>query len=392
MKILIISKLYGLKAGARGIQVYKLIKLLLEEGIEIDLITASNSEEFNHKKLNIYYFDVPKPKNIFQKVFLKFKEEYWNASVNNQVVKSIVNTYYSIKNLKHDILLTISYPFYTHIAGLFIHNINKTKWITFFSDPFPFLPEVYMKIWDKLFLSQKIKLYNNISLICDAVILPSHKQLQYMNQKPCNNIISKSNIIPHIGFNHDDVIDEYMVKLLNDNFLVYLGNLTKERTSVNLVKALNAFNSDYKNYFAGLLVFGRVSEKFLRIKKKFDSNKIIYIMQNISFYESIKIASQARCLLLIEANMKFSPFLPSKLADYVSGNVPIMAITPKESEVRNILSNDPYRICVMDDFNEIFNGLKYIFFEKQFIKAKMVENKYFKPEEVLKAYKELFKF
>ena len=71
--------------------------------------------------------------------------------------------------------------------------------------------------------------------------------------------------------------------------------------------------------------------------------------------------SGASAVVVFEADMKISPFMPSKFADYASLKKPILAVTPQTSLIRDYIEKYNAGITVNHDRNEIVNGLINIF-------------------------------
>lgn len=75
----------------------------------------------------------------------------------------------------------------------------------------------------------------------------------------------------------------------------------------------------------------------------------------------MKVASECSASLVIEEDMPFSPFLPSKYADYIATNTPIIAITPPISPIRDYSKNMNNCYVVNHDKHEIYSAIKRVF-------------------------------
>jgi hypothetical protein len=69
------------------------------------------------------------------------------------------------------------------------------------------------------------------------------------------------------------------------------------------------------------------------------------------------IANRAVALLVLEADMPESPFLPSKFADYARVGRPIIAVTPNRSPIRQYLNQYGGGCAVTHDRQEISRAI-----------------------------------
>ena len=77
----------------------------------------------------------------------------------------------------------------------------------------------------------------------------------------------------------------------------------------------------------------------------------------------IMLAAQA--LLVVEADMRISPFLPSKFADYAYAKRPILAITPPVSAIRDYLAKYGGGKAVSHNTSEIAAAIRDVFSEER---------------------------
>ncbi|GAB2994529.1 hypothetical protein GCM10010960_09970 [Arenimonas maotaiensis] len=101
----------------------------------------------------------------------------------------------------------------------------------------------------------------------------------------------------------------------------------------------------------------------------------------------MKKSSEGNALLLIEAEMEEYPFLPSKLADYSSITLPILAITGKQSPSAKLISESNGGIVCGHDSDSILNALTSI--EKSSLQVSPQLNSHFSPDGVVKNYNEI---
>ena len=64
---------------------------------------------------------------------------------------------------------------------------------------------------------------------------------------------------------------------------------------------------------------------------------VVVATQKVPYLESLSVMRSADVLLVIDAPLEVSPFFPSKLADYMGANRPILGITPAQGATADIL-------------------------------------------------------
>jgi glycosyltransferase involved in cell wall biosynthesis len=75
------------------------------------------------------------------------------------------------------------------------------------------------------------------------------------------------------------------------------------------------------------------------------------------FLESIQIAASADFLLVIDAPVDRSVFLPSKVVDYFVLGKPILGITPEQGATAEVLRRSGHHVACPDDSDAIYSAL-----------------------------------
>jgi hypothetical protein len=138
------------------------------------------------------------------------------------------------------------------------------------------------------------------------------------------------------------------------------------------------------NGFKGLMLIGNVCNKVKLLIEEYDLSNHVILIGHKNQSDAMKVAFECSALLVIEAKMLFSPFLPSKFVDYISTNTPIIAITPPISPIRDysknmnncyVVNHDKYEIY--SAISRIFNNEKYVHLENnQIFSDYIIGNKY----------------
>ncbi|MBF0208856.1 MAG: glycosyltransferase [Oligoflexia bacterium] len=258
--------------------------------------------------------------------------------------------YQKVKTFQFDIVVTFGQPMSTHLAGYKLKKkFPKIKWIAHFSDPWVDNPFNEYNWWTRYInrYYQDLVFYH-----ADKLIFTSQETAVLVANQYCDQIISKTEFMPHC-------FDEsfYPQKLCNVSpyFIVrYLGNFYGNRQPSYLFNALKIIpNSELKD-----VRFEFIGDSTLKIEVEAPELKnVVTTRPLVNYLDSLKLMSESNLLLIMDApTAGISPFLPSKLIDYVGANRPIFGITPcgtsqKLIEEMKFLTADP------NDHNKVANNL-----------------------------------
>ena len=112
--------------------------------------------------------------------------------------------------------------------------------------------------------------------------------------------------------------------------LRYIGSFYGLRRPDPILSALSLLEANEPTIAKKLrveFISANLDEKALRDIQKLKLVSI-EVLPSVSFRESLGLMQNADLLLIIDAPMEISPFLPSKLIDYIGSNVPVLAFTP----------------------------------------------------------------
>jgi len=231
-------------------------------------------------------------------------------------------------------------------------------------DPYPFnqYPDPYRK--DKAVYKPLAKQFGKVIRRANFISFPSLLLKNWMS-KFYPEIENKHLIFPH----PESLINsaDYSVELpseleLKNKFsLIHLGSLLDKRNPIHLLRAYKRFcdSSEEKRLNSCLYIIGRMDKSHLKmITNDWNNfNNIKAFNTRITYLQSKKIMKEASVLILLEAIASFSPFMPGKLSDYIVANKPILALTPKESEVSRLLGKDYNYSCEVDDEDMILKRI-----------------------------------
>ncbi len=366
MRLLIISLTHTNKFSPRAIQLSKVVNALQSQGIYTTIITINNKElkpldpEMG-KVIRLTYNP-----GIFEKYISKI-HPFFGKSLENyfpyteQCIRQCVEAGESLlREKKYDGIISSSNPLSSHLAGLILSKKTGLPWVASFSDPRPvsILPFPYRKngnIFKSLLEKAKVE---KVLTQCDGVHMPSSYGITMTEERLDVPIRAKSHVIPHVGGNG--------INSDNNNFagwLVHTGKL-KRRLSDEFLEAVKEANRQIPGQFKGLLCVGGVDKRLRKKIRKNGMESMVRIMDEVPPAEALSIMGASGALLVMESQMEFSPFLPSKFADYAHSGKPILAITPKVSAVRDYLEKFGGGIAVDHNRKQIREALISIFSDR----------------------------
>lgn len=246
---------------------------------------------------------------------------------------------------------------FPHLA-LTLKNLD-CPWIANYHGPFPIslYPPPYKK---KYFIVSAIqeKWNNMIMQKASALTFPSERMKKWMLGSKNKSAEAKSFIIPHLAMDVDYSLCDQDIEntsIEKDNFtLIHTGSLLKGRFPDGLLKAFQRFidKAPIRRKKSRLLFVGRFFDVHLQkndlLDKLLESGNLQIINRRLSYQIVMRLSSLATAMIIIEASAIESPFFPAKLTDSIWVKKPILALSPQESTVADILGKE-YPLLVSPD-------------------------------------------
>lgn len=360
LKVLFLTCLYPPQKFPRSIQISHLVQYLRDDFF-LTVITSEPDNTGDPSLLsftsldNVEYAEKSLPTKIFEKSKgYRIKKEIlpdfqylWHFDLYKKTRRIVESS-------GADVIVTFGQPMSTHIAGLKLkQQYPHIKWLAHFSDPW--VDNIFnnYNVWTKW-----INKYYQDSVFknADQLIFTSEETIDLVTKKYPKEIRSKSICVPH-AFNQNlyGKTDSSFNKKLT---IRYIGNFYGDRQPDSLFKALQRLTLHKKELFRVEIIGSSTSDLDLRIKL-YSLENIVFLYPPVSYIDSLKLMQKADVLLIVDAATDISPFLPSKLIDYIGANKPILGITPpgasqKLLDEMNFLVADPRNI------SEISNKLAQI--------------------------------
>ena len=358
-KILIVSHQFTPHVSPRTTRWKLIVEELISLGHQVTVITGTKQDQ-EDKDVNIIYVGNKNSNNIVRNFREKsnnltnsnlFKRIFYNSlkKIYRFIVKTfawpdysmfwLISIYKNRRKLKldYDLLITVSLPFSSHIAGYLINKKNNKKWVMDIGDPFTLkkdAPENNYLLYGALNKYFENKLYS----LADKIMF-THNDAMYTHKEyfklPDGKVIVAN---PISKFDK-----EIYQKSLNYNYnslpikFGYFGIFTKGvRSPINFLETLRKkknieFHWYVNNDSQSEIIFNN-QESESTVHSIVPRNKALNIM-----------AESMHCLLSI-GNLNPTQ-LPSKVIEYISTGKPVVHFAEIE--------NDPV-IKIANDFDNLF--------------------------------------
>lgn len=247
------------------------------------------------------------------------------------------NAYALVSDIEAEYIYSRSMWAGSHVAALLYKKSHPTvKWIAEFSDPL-FMgtdnqPRPYAKEYEdkQAYLNTFWKdLETSVFEKADKIIFTNDNQLTYMLKcnppKDIDAIKGKSLVWNHpVVSNIYATIFESDIQLENNKInIAYFGTFYKNRNVGAMLALLD-------NPKVSLHLFTNITDELKDLNKKY-TNLVLHPM--VSQLEFLNLAHRMDYCFLndIEFDGEINPYLPSKVADYLAADVPVIALVKPDS-------------------------------------------------------------
>jgi len=251
-------------------------------------------------------------------------------------ISKIVKTALNInRDRPFDLIYSRSLPYSAHVAGYYISKALNIPWIANINDA-----------WDNhlsLGLESKVPFYYSIPsyywlrktiMTADLVTYPSTRLRKYLSKLA--KLEERGENISHIGMP--------LIGFENKSkFILLHAGVTPTGTAARSTEALLSGLRIFLNLYpeAGeitkLLFVGPEDTRTMKSSEYLGLKSIVTHTGRVNYEDSLRLISSATVCVLIEHKMSEGIYFPSKLADYIVANKPIIAFSPAIGTVADMI-------------------------------------------------------
>jgi len=367
MKILVISRHFPPLQSARALQIGKVIAALEQAGCNVRVVAgvptslagkvSDNGSSAKYVVDYVPFGDVKPVRNLAAKVVQRLRDDFTSVNLNSRwVCQTSQKALDVLREDPPDVLMTVFTPIESHMVGLALCAQLSIPWVASFSDPWPpFLrPAPYAPRRLPVIPLLQRHLLRRILRQCHAIHVPTVYAAPVLQRGSDSDLTGRVWAIPHVG---PDVWPHVSALVEGPQYIAHIGHLTHHRVCPELLEAIRIAVHTMPDRVAGLLCVGDVCREFKDLVAALRMDRYVRFAGHLSEKECLTLAAHSAALLVIEADMTESPFLPSKFVDYVASGRPIIALTPRVSAVRDYLSESGGGIAVSHDRKEILQAI-----------------------------------
>lgn len=266
-----------------------------------------------------------------------------------------------------NVLATFAQPWRDHLVGLELRRSRRRlPWVAHFSDPWVDSP--YLADWPEGQKRQEGAQEAQVIEHADAVVFTNRYAADLVMEKYPVEWRKKVRVLPHAT--DADLLpaaDRLTAPPRTGDRplrLSYVGNLfIGRRTAHGLLEAVAQLKTRRPLDGCFELVFVGEGSGLAEAQEKATSlglDTIVTFRRRLSHLESLAAMRDSDALVLIDAPAETNVFLPSKLADYLMVDRPIVALTPHVGPSAEIARHLGYPVIEPEDVSAITEALEHL--------------------------------
>lgn len=380
--ILIIAGHFPPASTSTSIRVTNIAKYLYKKGWAINVLTT-NEERATfrsiydktlinklNKNINIYRSFG----GIISYFFSKVKKEHTKHTLENLREKTkkylipdawiewapfaFIKLLKIIYKHKINIIISLSYPFTSHLIGYFAHFLAKVKWITDFGDPWCYSPE-FKHVGISKIINKKLEkiIFKTANLI---TVTTNETAKLYKCVYPS---IDKKIVVIPMGYDEDD-FSKKIIQRFDKFTLLHAGSIYKpHRNPIPLFEAFSILKKNYPYIYKNiqLIHLGYIEEDFVRILKKMDIiEETVFLYNWVPFEESLNW--MLRCDILLLFGNIGGIQIPGKIYSYFRACKPILMLKEIEKDpVAQMILNVNRGVSISNNTKDIVKTLLQLY-------------------------------
>ena len=338
MKTIVLFAPQGPNSGAEGMVTKKFVDMLRNRDWRVIwLYQADISDYPNSSEGHLDDIEVQLKHSVRALVLSSFAR-----FINLPILKSLAWCFAAkklaasiIKRERVDLVSSRIMPKYGHLPALLLSRNTRLSWHVNWSDPMPEskAPHPYGQgTLGKISFIMSWFLH----AICKRASCHTFptKRLQNLYLSYMSVDESKCEIIPHLSSKIENLGE--MDK--EDFILSYIGGGLHTRNPRNFFHALSRVRGDLEAISSFKIQFVGPREQLVeQIAQECGVSDLVHFLPPVTYEESIELMKKSSVNLVLEADMVEGVFLPSKVADIVSCDTPMLAVSPRNGVMHDLL-------------------------------------------------------
>jgi hypothetical protein len=227
----------------------------------------------------------------------------------------------------------MSTPFDGHLLGRDLAKRFNVPWAAFLSDPWPIwtAPGPYAGSKKGLYRGLQFRCGERLLGQCDALLAPTLEQIEL--QREVYPVLAET---PGVETLHCASTEDSSAPADETAGIYHIGQITPERSSKALIDGIKSMAASLPDEKDVLTFVGNTADEIKQALFEEAQQGIVAFHPPVTFERSLELMSSAKALLLIEADMDASPFLPSKITDYAAAQRHILIVSNDSSALNRI--------------------------------------------------------
>jgi hypothetical protein len=276
-----------------------------------------------------------------------------------------------IEKHQPDIVFSFSNPQASNVLGAHIKKRLGIPFVSHFSDPYYDNP---YNTYGRRAAKDVLKTEQFIIEQSDAVVFVNDTLRDLIMRKYAPSLSIKTAVIPHC-FDRALYPPAKCGRSTAKYIVSHIGAFYRLRTPEPLFQALALMKKRLPRLEDSLAVrlIGGVNDyakyggsELERLIKRYYLEKIVEVLPVMNYNDSLGAMVQSDCLLVIDSDIPGSPFLPSKLIDYIGSGEAIVGITPPDSPTHRVLRELGARSFQHRQAAELADYLEALVFRREF--------------------------
>ena len=315
-------------------------------------ITALNDPEFDNPPAQA----MERPASLLARLKKRLQHsgppQPWTAAATSAVARWV-------HRRRRPIVISFAQPWTSHLAVLAAkRDYPGLKWAAHFSDPWvdsPYFTETEIKKRDAA-----RQLEREIIGRADAVVFVTEETADLVMQKYPSDWRRKVRVIPHLLDLSFPLVPEPQHPVSDRLQFVHAGSLYEgTRAPTGLFQALVELKQGHSAAIQPLHFHfvGWPGSRVIQFLSEMGLEDCVSWTEPLYYSRSLKEMADANVLVVIDADFEVSPFLPSKIFDYLLFDRPILGLTPPGSATARFLRQLGYPCAAPNNVKEIKNIL-----------------------------------